>query len=711
MFVFGTQYLRGASPERDQWEKDLINIKKAGFNTVRAWFVWNAIERREGEIDYEYISEFLSLAEKVGLKVGILFHMHACPDWAVKKYPQYFYEDEKQIPFQPAVRANTPSGNWPGLCYDHEEVREMEKRFIEGVIKETKKYSCVSFYEPMNEPHQWNDFRQNPIGIFCYCDASVKKFREWLKEKYKTIDNLNVAWGHFYDSFDEVRPPRWTSSYADYTDFRLFNMDNVKREIQFRAEIIRSCDDKPVIAHAWGGGAVTCANLGSMAFDDWKNAEVFDSWGYSAFPRFASDCASLGLGSEATRCAANGKDYWQSELTAGLVGTGLEVKGRIDDETFDKFNLESIRHGAKGLLYWQYRKERFGAEWGGFALTDYDGGPTNLLNKASDLCKSVLANEEYFCNGICKQAEVGLVFSVRSYLANWVSRDKFDNKFAVDSMSGYYKMLWEENIPVDIIHEDYEGFAADLSKYKVIILPSPYAVSVDFSKRLKEYIKNGGTIISDPFYGAFEQDFKLSYQVPGHGFSEVFGLNEFDMREADSVNVKSGDKVYTISGTKQFELFRDVKSKVLFASDKNVPIVLSNNFGKGRAVIFATNLGLSYSSRALVSDDIVSDDSANQSDFAKEIVMNIVYEAGVERNFCTAEGVKVSIIDSKDGKSALVIIINSNQFNSEGYIKFNKKCCDYNVVYGKIDCDVDNGDLKIKIGADKSAMVTIKYDL
>ena len=48
MFVFGTQYLRGASPERDQWEKDLQNIKACGFNTIRAWLVCNSIEREEG---------------------------------------------------------------------------------------------------------------------------------------------------------------------------------------------------------------------------------------------------------------------------------------------------------------------------------------------------------------------------------------------------------------------------------------------------------------------------------------------------------------------------------------------------------------------------------------------------------------------------------------------------------------------------------------
>ena len=59
MYVFGTQYLRGASPERDQWDRDMENMRKMGFNTLRAWLVWNACEKADGEIDHEYITGFL----------------------------------------------------------------------------------------------------------------------------------------------------------------------------------------------------------------------------------------------------------------------------------------------------------------------------------------------------------------------------------------------------------------------------------------------------------------------------------------------------------------------------------------------------------------------------------------------------------------------------------------------------------------------------
>ena len=128
---------------------------------------------------------------------------------------------------------------------------------------------------------------KKPSGIFCYCPATTKKFQDWLQKKYGDVDALNQAWGHFYGSFDEILPPRWMHSYSDYTDFRLFTMDNVVEEIAYRTKIIKDCDTKPVIAHAWGGGAVTCSQLGGMAFDDWKNASVFRRPQWKKLPSIA----------------------------------------------------------------------------------------------------------------------------------------------------------------------------------------------------------------------------------------------------------------------------------------------------------------------------------------------------------------------------------------------------------------------------------------
>ncbi len=703
MFVFGTQYLRGASPERDQWDRDMANMRAMGFNTIRAWLVWNTCEPEEGKIDFDYITSFLDCAKKHDLQVGLLFHLHAAPDWMIKKYPQYYYIDEDHRPFVPGIRANTPSGGWPGLCYNHDEVRELEKRFITGVISATKKYDNVAFYEPMNEPHSWINFQRKPSGIFCYCPACIKKFQVWLEKKYGDIQTLNKAWGHFYGSFDEILPPRWMHSYSDYTDFRLFTVENVVEEIAYRTSVIKSCDDKPVIAHAWGGGSITCAGLGGMAFDDWKNAKVFDKWGFSAFPQQDKDCVTLGLGCDATRCASNGKEFWQSELTAGLVGTGLHQQGRVSDKTFNKFSLESIRHGATGLLYWQYRKEIYGSEFGGFSMTDYAGGPTNLSRCAERLCKMLQKNEDVFNNYSVDPAEVGLVFSIRSFFADWVSNGRMNNKFAVDSMSGYYKMFWEENMITDIIHEELFG---DLSKYKLIILPSPYAVSAELAAALKDYIANGGTVLSDPYFGAFDKDMRLSYQVPGYGFADVFGCEEDDMREAESCVLTGAKNAAKISGNRHRESFRNVTADVLYSYEDGTPAILSNKWGKGRALISGVNLGLSYSSRALVSDDIETTDTANVSVAAKAIVMQLCEELGIKGNNCSAAGVKVSVLKT-EGEADGIVFINSNSKEMSGELTLDRTYAKAESVLGDAAASFKDGKLCFTLAADESAVVRL----
>lgn len=708
MFTFGTQYLRGATPAKDQWMRDMENMKKLGFNTIRAWLVWNIIEKAEGEIDYDYIDSFLACARANDLRVGLLFHMHACPAWAVQKYSRYFYINEDNLPFEPAIRSNTPSGGWPGLCYDHEEVREIEARFIQGVVRETRKYSNVAFYEPMNEPHQWIDFRKKPNDIFCYCPASTRRFQQWLQRKYGDISALNEAWGHGYGSFGEVRPPRWMASYSDWCDFRLFNMDNVAQEVRYRAELIRAVDaDKPVIAHAWGGGAITCAQLGGMAFDDWKHAQVLDKWGFSAFPQSASDCGALALGCDATRCAANGKEYWQAELTAGMNGTGLWQHGRIDDNTFNKFSLESIRHGAQGLMYWQYRKERFGSEFGGYALTDNAGGPTNLTRCASRLCRALQENEDVFRHGTQERAQVALVFSIRSYLANWCASNRADNKFAVDSVSGYYRMLWEENIPTDIIHEAFFG---DLSAYKAIIVPTPYALSPQFAEALKEYVRKGGTILSDPYFGAFDDAFRLSYQIPGFGFDAVFGCEADELTMRQEVTLHAGERALLLQGNIHRETYKNVSADVLWRYEDGSPAVLKNRFGAGSAVLSGVNLGLCYSNRTLVSDDISSLDSGNDSAVAKEIVTRLLAENGVRKNPCTAPGVKVSLMETGDAcDSDAVILINSLPGESEGVLELPRVYAAASVVYGKAEARPDGQSLRFRLEPDQSAIIRLLH--
>lgn len=707
MFVFGAQYLRGFTPYREDWDRDMALMKKCGFNTVRAWIVWNAVQKNETDIDYDYLNKFLDAAGKNDIKVGFLFHLRGAPEWLTKKYPQYYYVNAEGRPFEPSVRPNTPSGGWPGLCFDYPEVQKLENEFIASVVKNLSHRKEIAFWEPMNEPHQWVDLATDPVGTFCYCPATREKFRLWLKNKYKSIDSLNFAWGRHHNDWDEVRPPTWRFGYTDYIDFRTFTIENIKEEITRRSEVIRKHDNRPVISHAWGGGTITCPNIGAMAFDDWKNAEVFDMWGYSAFPDSYKQNVMLGLGTDATRSAAGGKTIWQSELGAGDVGSGLDRKGRVKPEVVAGWTWESIRHGAKGILYWQYRKEKHGPEFAMPALTDYAGNMTENLEKVTEINKVLQENEELFANSKVEDAKVAIVFSMNTFMVDWC--DHRDSNLSIDSVSGYYRMFWEENIPVDILHEDFMT-KEDIMRYKLVILPLPAALSANARQVLESYVKQGGNLLSDPYFCPYTTDFHLDECVPGDGYDNIFGCQEKDIYKATSpVKIIYEDKTYDISNGHFEEHFLLAGGKALAVYHAyGDPVLVDNQYGKGRTIISGLNLGLSYSPRLGVGDDFIRNQEETVTAGAKEIVLDIVGKIGIHSSLILDCRFIQGGFLCNDNHEDILILINNSEHQQLCSVEIPKRYKSCKNIIDNTSVNMVNSKLKLKFAPLETKVLIVK---
>src|ERR1035438_4576171 len=56
---------------RQEWLKDLQQIKALGFNTVRGWVDWSHNEPQEGKYNFEGLHLLCDLAHQVGLRVVI----------------------------------------------------------------------------------------------------------------------------------------------------------------------------------------------------------------------------------------------------------------------------------------------------------------------------------------------------------------------------------------------------------------------------------------------------------------------------------------------------------------------------------------------------------------------------------------------------------------------------------------------------------------
>ncbi|MCE5240744.1 beta-galactosidase [bacterium] len=654
-FPFGSQYLRGLTPPRADWARDLANMRAAGFNTIRAWLVWGVLEPRPGEIDFDYLDTFLDLAAANELRVGLLMHLHGCPEWAIRQHRDLWYVDIKGRPFESAQRANTPSGGWPGLCPDHALTQELEARFIEGVVSHCGDHPAVAFFEPINEPHVWVDMTENPIGCFCYCEASREAFRQWLRGKYGTLAGVGEAWGRRFSDWAEVRPPTWLFGFSDWVDFRTFAAESIAALVQRRSDLIRKHTRKPVIAHAWGGGCVTCGQLGAMAFDDWKNADSVDMWGYSAFPSSVPQTLMVGLGTDATRCAAGGKEFWQSELGAGDYGQGFGRNGRIRPEVEAMFCWESLRHGAQGLLFWQYRKEAHGSEIGAFGLTDYAGEETELLRAVAQVGKTLNDHAALFRSARVEPAEVALLFSYRTFMADWTQHRNC--QLSVDALSGAYRIFWDANIPVDVLHEERLAAAA-LARYKLIVLPNPAALCEAAREPLREYVRQGGTLLSDPYLCGFNHDLSLPREVPGGGFAEVFGVRERDLVQGRGrrIMLTQGEREIAVEGSLFQAFWQPSGAEVVARYDDGQAAVLRHGYGRGQAIMSGVNLGLACSTKQGVGDDFTREGREIAGGGVAGLVLDLAAQAGVQARVRTPDDIRASVLSTPDGQHLLIAL-------------------------------------------------------
>ena len=161
--------------------------------------------------------------------------------------------------------------------------------------------------------------------------------------------------------------------------------------------------------HTRGGAGIT-RNLAKEGIDDYRMAEMVDKFGTAAFPQCGPEHEYF-LAMAGARCAARGKEFWMAELQAGPYGmgvhrydaepvcefcgsstmeatidkkVGLFDPGEVSAERLKMWSWSGIAQGGKGVLYWQYRNESFGLEYG-FGLTNLDGTPHARLEAVKRL--------------------------------------------------------------------------------------------------------------------------------------------------------------------------------------------------------------------------------------------------------------------------------------------------------------------------------------
>jgi len=580
-----------AGSERD-WRADLQTIKSLGFNTVRTWVEWSAVEPREGRFRFDNLQLMLKLAEEVGLKVIVQVYVDSAPDWVGRKFPdgQFMSQSGTQIPSQAA----------PGFCFDHPGVRQAVLRFFEETARMASSSPAFHAYDVWSEPAvmNWAQPAYLPNAQFCYCPHSVARFREWLREKYGGIGELNRSWYRTLASWDQVEPPRFGTilTYADFMDWRVYIGDKLAADLKARSQAVKRRDPVHLVtSHAPNPSPVFRTLADAMdASDDYLMTGTVDYFGTSFYPKLTSPDRDFPLERralvlDAARAVTGDAGFYIGELQAGYGVHGVVVGNPITPNDLELYTWSAIARGARAISYYAFYPMSTGYESGGYGLINLDGTVTERSRRAGAAARTIAAHANLFLSARPARAEVAIVFNPLAPLLGG-EQAYGDRRSMHRAVAGYHRMFFERNIPVDI--PSARALTADgLRGYKLVIVPYPIVLTRGMAAALEQYARGGGHLFVEARPGWQDERGYAQPALPGFGWDAMFGVRETEVIPVKQISVRWGGRQFT--GATFAERFRVVGADVntMASFDDGTPAAFERAHGNGRAMILGTFAG------------------------------------------------------------------------------------------------------------------------
>jgi beta-galactosidase len=600
---------------REAWKKDVEQIKRLGFNTVRTWIEWTACEKIEGRYDFSALQLLTDLAGEAGLRVIVQVYIDSAPDWVEARHPDSKFVSSNGV----AVESQAS----PGFCFDHVGVQRKILDFFKAAARALKGKPAFYGWDLWSEPHIINWAEVYYVGDlqsvqFCYCHSTQARFREWLEKKYGTVEALNKAWYRTLRTWDEVEPPRFGTilTFTDYIDWKEFISDKLAEDLALKAAAVRSVlPDSVVTSHSAGPGLFTRPDWSGTP-DDRKMSDSVDFYGASIYPKHAWTIKpwspfyrSSGLDFVRSMGLGNG-GFYIGELQAGYGVFGMKMSFPVVGTDTRDWMWSTVAYGARAVNIYAYYPMSTGYEAGGYGLVELDGKVTERAEAGGKIARVITAHQDLFLKALPAQAEIAILYNPLSHMVG--GQQAFTGEGQTvgvnnlsESLQGVHRAFFERNIPVDFLHVRDLG-TPRAAGYKLVIAPYPVMMSRPHVAALVEYVRGGGTLLTEARCGWVDEKGASSPVVPGGGLAEVLGCRERELTPLAKTGVveiktadgafpllKPGDTLDSLFFEEAFDVF-GTASRVVATFADGRPAVVTAPFGQGRAIIVGSFLGSAY---------------------------------------------------------------------------------------------------------------------
>ncbi|MGN8647433.1 beta-galactosidase [Gracilibacillus sp. HCP3S3_G5_1] len=626
----------GGDYNPEQWDEetvaeDIRMFKLAGIDvaTVNV-FSWALNQPDEHTYDFTWLDETINRLYQNGVYICLATSTAAHPAWMAKRYP-----DVRRVDFEGRKRQ---FGGRHNSCPNSPTYRKYAEQIADKLAERYKDHPAVLVWHVSNE-----------YGGYCYCENCQKAFRVWLKDKYRTLEEVNRAWntrfwGHTFYEWDEIVAPNglseeWqggqnTNFQGISLDYRRFQSDSLLDVFKLERNALKKhTPDLPVTTNLMGL---------YPELDYFKWGKEMDVVSWDNYPSIDTPVSMTAMTHDLMRGLRSGQPFMLMEQTPSQQNwqpyNALKRPG-----VMRLWSYQAVAHGADTVMFFQLRRSRGATEKYHGAVIEHVGHEhARVFRESAQLGKELIRLEDKIVDSRVN-ARVAIIFDWENRWAIGLSSGPSIALDYVKEVHKYYDAFYQRNIPVDMV-----GVEEDLSKYDLVIAPVLYMVKEGHADRLKQFVQDGGTFVTTFFSGIVdENDLVTLGGYPGE-LRDLVGIwaEEIDALEPSRTNkIVMKEKVGSLSGKYTcnllFDLIHSEGAEVLatYGSDfyQGMPVLTKNHYGNGQAYYVAS-----------------SPDQA----FVQDFIDTISADKGIEGEMESATGVEV-IAREKNGVK-IVFVMNHN---------------------------------------------------
>ena len=584
---YGGDYNPDQWPE-EVWDDDVRLMKKAGVNLVSVGiFSWAKIETSEGVYDFDWLDRIINKLGEAGIAVDLASATASPPMWLTQAHPEVLWKDYRGDVCQPGARQH-----WRPTS---PVFREYALKLCRAMAEHYKGNPYVVAWHVSNEYGCHNRFD--------YSEDAERAFRKWCEERYGTIDAVNDAWGTAFwaqrmNDFTEIVPPRFIGdgnfmNPGKLLDFKRFSSDALKAfYVAERDALAEITPDLPLTTNF-----MVSASGSVLDYDDWGREVDFVSNDHYFIPGEAH-LDELAFSASLVDGIARKDPWFLMEHSTSAVNW-RPVNYRKEPGQLVRDSLAHVAMGADAVCYFQWRQSKAGAEKFHSAMVPHTGEDSAVFRDVCELGADLnaLADNGLLGTKLAK-SKVAVVFDYESEWASEHTATPTQKVHHVDEPLQWFRALADHGVTADVV--PVRGAWDD---YEMVVLPSVYLLSEETTRRVRDYVVNGGRLVVTYYTGiSDEKDHVWLGGYPG-SIRDVVGVRVEEFMPMgddfpgvpDHLELSNGtvahdivDVIGSVDGSATvLETFKDDP----WTDMDGAPAIVANTFGEGRSVYVGARLG------------------------------------------------------------------------------------------------------------------------